>query len=109
MIRPAVQPRQPARSGAAAERSWSRPVIRERDRPQRLHFRLELDPEPLPDPPATLGHQRDDVGGRGVSVILDEVRMLGREAGAADPKAAASGGLEQLPGGPTLSARILRV
>ena len=85
------------------------PVARDLDRSQRLHLRLEPDSEPLEHPAPPFGHHRDHVGGRGVAVVLDEVRVLARKARAPDPQPASTDGFEQLAGRASLGAWIVRV
>ncbi len=74
-----------------------------------LHLGLEHDAGQLMDPAAPGRHQGEDVGGRRGAVVLDEVRVLGGEARAADPQAAAAGRIEQLPGRPPLGALVVGV
>src|SRR5207342_2089043 len=45
-------------------------------------------------------------GGGGIAVVLDEVRVLGREPGPPDPQAAAAGGVEQLARGAVLGGLL---
>ena len=75
---------------------------------EHLDLGLEHDPEALVDPPAAGGHHREHVGGRRLAGVLDEVRVLGREPGAADREPRAAGRLEQLAGGAPLGARRRR-
>ncbi len=82
---------------------------RELDRAERLNLGLELDPELLLDALTPGGHQRDDVRRRGAAEVLDEVRVLGAETGAADAQAATPGGVEQLARRAALRARIVGV
>ena len=63
----------------------------------------------LAHPPPALRHQRDHVGGRRLAGVLDEVRVLLGEAGAAHLEAAAARGLEQLAGGLSVRPRIVGV
>ena len=73
------------------------PALRPLDLAEHLHLGLELDPEPLVDPPPALGHQREHVGGGRLADVLDEVRVLVREAGAADLEPAAAGASSSWP------------
>ena len=58
---------------------------------------LELDAELLARTAARLGHQREAVGGRRAAGVLDEVRVLRRDHGAADPVALEPAELEHPP------------
>ncbi len=107
--RPARAPSDAAGARAGAGRSRSPPLGRKRHRPKHLDLWLELHPEALLHPAAPLGHQRDHVGGAGVAVVLDEVRVLGGEARSPDAQPAASGCLEQLARAASLGARVIRV
>ena len=68
----------------------------------------KLDAEPLLDASSSLGHHLDHLRGRRRAVVLDEVRVLLGEAGAADPQAAAAGGVKQLAGAAALGGRVGR-
>src|SRR5215204_532510 len=57
---------------------------RELEAAQQAHFVLELDAELFERPPAGLGHKRQGLGRAGVTGVLDEVRMPGRDLRAAD-------------------------
>ncbi len=66
--------------------------------PERLHLGLERHAEALQHAAAALGHHREHIGGGRRAGVLDEVRVLGREARAADRQAVAAGLGQQQPG-----------
>src|SRR5262249_17363597 len=66
---------------------------------QELHLVTELDAELLERTPTRLDHQRHRVPAARVARVLDEVRMLGRDLGAADPEPLQPAGVEHAPGG----------
>src|SRR6185503_1201022 len=100
-----------ARAGSRATPDSSarrRAVLPDRwdlDRAEDLHLGLERDAEPLARTPARLGDQRDRIFGPSFAGVLDEVRMLGGDLGAADAEAAEATGLEH----PPRSQLVLRV
>src|SRR5437763_13734942 len=57
----------------------------QRELAEKLDLVLELDAELLVRTPPRFGHEGDRVGRRGGVCVLDEVRVLGRDLGAADP------------------------
>src|SRR6266540_2939626 len=61
---------------------------------EKLHLVLELDAELLVRPPPRLCHQGDGLGRAGAVRVLDEVRVPGRDPGAADPLTLEPAGLE---------------
>ena len=85
------------------------PVGGDRDGTEALDLGLELDPEALLDPPTSFGHHLDHLRGRRRAVVLDEIRVLLGEAGAADPQPAAAGRVQQLAGAAPAGGRVGRV
>src|SRR5207253_7097212 len=99
----------PARSPPGRGCGSQLPTVRPTDLAQQLHLRLELDAEALVHPTPALGHQLQDLGGGGVTVVLDEVGVLLGEAGTAVPETAASGRLQQLTRRATFRPLVLGV
>src|SRR5215216_7755339 len=85
------------------------PFLRPADLAEHLDLRLQLDAEALLHPAASVGHHREYVGGRRPAGVLDEVRVLRGEPGAAHRQAATARRVEQLACGAALSPRIVRV
>src|SRR3954454_22898888 len=81
-------------------------TLRNRDLAEQLHLVLQLDTESLARTPPRLGHQCHHVGRGGAAVVLDEVGVHGRDAGATDPEALQPARLEQLAAG-ALAGRVL--
>src|SRR6202020_2514886 len=76
---------------------------------ERLHLWLQLDAEALQHALAACGHHRERVGRARGAGVLDEVRVLRREARAADRQAITAGLGEQQAGGAAFRARVIRV
>src|SRR6185312_5682797 len=106
-----LRERASARAGCRATPDSSarrRAVLPDRwdlDRAEELYLGLERDAELLARTPARLGDQRNRIHGPSLAGVLDEVRMLGRDLGAADAEAAEAAGLEH----PPRSQLVLRV
>ncbi len=98
----------PACRAQAAHRASSQPSGHD-TAPSVCTSGSSTDAEALVHAAAALGHQREHVGGAGAAVVLDEVRVLLGEAGAADAQPAAAGRVEQLPGRAALGARVVAV
>jgi hypothetical protein len=76
-----------ARAGMFNCSSPERPLLRlwQLDVAQQLDLVLEPHAELLQRAPASLGHEREGVGGRRAVGVLDEVRVLRRDLSASDP------------------------